>query len=380
MRTGIAALALALVALTAALSLGAPGGEQAIAQSALADAPGDAGGPAVLRRTLKVFPLYRPAGVDETDYLKIDEGLKDGTVTVSETGEGGSVPTLAVSNRSEKPLYVCAGEIFLGGQQDRVCSHDVIVKPGEALDIEVHCVEPGRWGGAVMFDAADSFALPSVRAATQSNTVGGQSVVWAQVGEENAQYAADAATTSFRETLASEKAGETAPYLEALEAPIAEDADCSGVAVLVNEKLVIVDAFRNPALFHKLWPKLLRAYALDAVAPVAADEAEPRPTVGPADIAAFLRAVEDMEQHAFTTASGGFATELTSPDTSVFGFAYGLPEGTDAQLLELADHVNVIVAETAAAGPPGLDRRIQGVDDAVEQGIQQQVPGNITVW
>ncbi len=372
MKAGIVTILSVAMALAAVLSLGAPSG-RAFAQATLADAPGYAVGAPIVHGNLAVFPLYRTEGADETDYLTLDEGLKEGTVSVSEMGEGGSVPTLAVSNESEKPLYVCAGEVFLGGQQDRVCSHDVIVKPGETLDIEVHCVEPGRWHGEASFGAADSFALPSIRALTQSKTVGGQSAVWAQVGEENARYAADAATTSFRETLTSKKVDEAAEYVEALEAPIAEDSDCSGVAVAVSGKLAIVDAFRNPALFHKLWPKLLKAYALDAVAPVETDEAgAPVPEIGPADVAVFLRAIEDMEQHAFITASGGFATELTSPLGNLFGFAYGLPEGTDSQLLELADHVNVIVAQAPVDGIGPM---------RLEEGQQlQQGPVNPNVW
>ena len=37
-----------------------------------------------------------------------------------------------------------------------------------------------------------------------------------------------------------------------------------GVAVFVNARFVGVDAFRDPGLFAREWPKLLRAYAVEA--------------------------------------------------------------------------------------------------------------------
>jgi hypothetical protein len=38
-----------------------------------------------------------------------------------------------------------------------------------------------------------------------------------------------------------------------------------GVLVAVGSRVVCVDAFGSPALFRKMWPKLLRSYVIDAV-------------------------------------------------------------------------------------------------------------------
>ncbi|MGZ3440504.1 MAG: ARPP-1 family domain-containing protein, partial [Polyangia bacterium] len=71
-------------------------------------------------RQLSVFPVVQTAvAVDKTQYLTLSEGLHKKLVTVAELAGGGSVNTLNVTNKSEKPLLILGGEVVLGGQQDR---------------------------------------------------------------------------------------------------------------------------------------------------------------------------------------------------------------------------------------------------------------------
>jgi hypothetical protein len=50
---------------------------------------------------LAVFPLYGP-GNSAVEYLLSDEALAAGSVTVEETSEAGSVPTLVVTNQADQ--------------------------------------------------------------------------------------------------------------------------------------------------------------------------------------------------------------------------------------------------------------------------------------
>src|SRR5947209_6742140 len=88
-------------------------------------------GRASFYRNLAVFPLYDAAAKTTDDYITLDEGLKEGSVKVKESKDGGSVNTLYVTNSAKRPLYIMAGEVVLGGQQDRTLGRDQIVSPGK---------------------------------------------------------------------------------------------------------------------------------------------------------------------------------------------------------------------------------------------------------
>ncbi len=116
--------------------------------------------------SLFLFPVVpantKPAGT--TPFLTLDEGLKDGSVEVTEAGKvrglvrnrgngpalwnehsGDQVNMLVLVNNSARPLLLRAGEVVTGGQQDRVIAKDRIVPAGgDPIDLSVYCIEPGR--------------------------------------------------------------------------------------------------------------------------------------------------------------------------------------------------------------------------------------------
>src|SRR5438270_3306637 len=99
--------------------------------------PAEAGG-------LQVFALRWETGA-AVDYVTLDEGLAAGTLEVTELGEGGSVPTLKVSNRADTLAFLMAGEQLVGAKQNRVLNASILVAARSELPIPVSCVEAGRW-------------------------------------------------------------------------------------------------------------------------------------------------------------------------------------------------------------------------------------------
>jgi hypothetical protein len=125
-------------------------------------------------KNLTIFPV-RASFVTETDaYITLDEGIKAGTVVITEKGaraarrprvrrgssnaanaanqeavsynEGASVNELALVNKSGKKLLLLAGEVIVGGQQDRIVQEDLIIpSSGVPIALSVFCVEHGRW-------------------------------------------------------------------------------------------------------------------------------------------------------------------------------------------------------------------------------------------
>src|SRR5437868_2861083 len=76
-------------------------------------------GPSRTYLNLTLIPVYDSQAKPTDTYTTLDEGLAAKTVKVQESEEGGDVNTLYVSNTGKKPLYLMAGEVVLGGQQDR---------------------------------------------------------------------------------------------------------------------------------------------------------------------------------------------------------------------------------------------------------------------
>src|SRR5262249_38289463 len=75
----------------------------------------------------------------------LDEALQNDLVDVTEIDEGGSVPTLKVSNKADRLLFLMSGEQLQGAKQNRVLNISIMVGSKSDLPIPVSCVEAGRW-------------------------------------------------------------------------------------------------------------------------------------------------------------------------------------------------------------------------------------------
>jgi hypothetical protein len=264
------------------------------------------------------------------------------------------VNELLVVNRSEKPLYLMPGEIIVGGDQDRTIGQElVIAADGKPVPIDVFCVEHGRWGGreereyAGLIAAAHqpqrpfvtsvvpvidgaALAAPVVAnfnsleettaAANSGKFVGsvgslnkaarlavqkgdGQSAVWDEVAKENAKAGVESASGTFSGNYSDADAVERlGPYLKHFKQPIEDRENIVGVIVAVSGKVESLDVFESTPLFRKLWPKLLKSYALDA-ANAANSDADDR-AVTRADAIAFFQDIAAAQaKRADTTGS-----------------------------------------------------------------------------
>lgn len=74
------------------------------------------------------------------------------------------------------------------------------------------------------------------------------------------------------------------PYVAKLNGPIAATGHVVGVVVAIDGKFVTMDVFESTPLFAKLWPKLLRSYALDAAIATADRASETEAEDGNSDV------------------------------------------------------------------------------------------------
>ncbi len=222
--------------------------------------------------------IYLVHGQDrfQKKYLTLAEALERHKAVVYETS---SVNVLQVQNLSAQDVYIQSGEIVKGGKQDRVLKDDIIVPPSSSkLDINVFCVEHGRWtqrGSEPAHAFAASPAMvssPAMKRAVQEQA--DQSQVWAQVAKEQTRLAG-----SLRSEVNSPQSPSS--YQLTLEAPRLQERvnafkkDLSGLAdkypdalgyvVAVNGRVTGADVYATHDLFRKEWPKLLASTAVDAV-------------------------------------------------------------------------------------------------------------------
>ncbi len=329
-------------------------------------------------KNLTIFLLHGAGAPQGRTPLTLQEAMKRKLVVVRETGD---VNRLTIQNRSNQDVFVQAGDIVKGGQQDRALALDLIVPPKSGrIPIDAFCVEQGRWSrrgneAVAAFSASDN-ALASKDLKIAAKARRSQGDVWANVSKAQGKLSAnlsvegrmgygggptegegssDVATTrsgnvagrtmrlgggtttgsgsnarsapqaslqtlyrrwrdedlswitsdgqtragqsglasrvspsSLQLTLENKLVKESAnDYVKNLSSIINGKRDVIGFVFAINGQINSADVYSSNALFAKLWPKMLEASAIEAIAELKAEEKfEPAPASA---VKAFLR-------------------------------------------------------------------------------------------
>src|SRR5712672_55249 len=269
----------------------------------------------VVYENIAIFPVVSGSSQDTSSFLTLEEGLASGEVLVSERGAAGmvrdrgvvrppqydasaSVNQLVLINRSKRPLLLLAGELVSGGKQDRIIGKDRIVPVGaEPLPLDVLCVEHGRWtGSSSQFTASKTIVHPSVREQAVEQK---QDEVWAAIAggttasvtvssEAAAALPAaprissdalaqtitvEAPTQSYRKIYEGRRVGGSVDsFVDQVQRRFARATSglkgerVVGVIVAYGGEVAWSDIFASGDLFRQYWSKLLRSYAVEALA------------------------------------------------------------------------------------------------------------------
>ena len=171
---------------------------------------------------------------------------------------------LTVENRGKGHVLLLAGEILVGGKQNRVLREDILLPPlSGPRPIGVYCVEQGRWNeGRKEFESKGSLAQPGLRSKLMERPDQGR--VWDQVARaaREAAPASHSPTGSYQAIYDDSKIKDHTDEIERA-APLRPPALAHGAAVFAGPALSGLDLFHSPGLFAREWPKLLRAYAVE---------------------------------------------------------------------------------------------------------------------
>ncbi len=232
-------------------------------------------------KNLTVFLVH---GKDQTNktFLTLQEALAQKKVRVYETKD---VNELAIRNLSNQDIYVQAGDIVRGGEQDRMISMDFIVPPRSGrMPIGAFCVESDRWNkrgneAAATFSSSEN-GVTSKALKLAAKSENSQQAVWENVSLAQEKLSNNLGVDVRHETSASSlelsvenaKVKDTATaYTRTLSGILRNKRDVIGYVFAINGAVNSADIYASRALFVKLWPKLLKASAVEAIAELRQD-------------------------------------------------------------------------------------------------------------
>ena len=137
---------------------------------------------------LSIFPVWTEARSNFAHITSHRQG-----VTFAELDEP-QVNRLQVKNESNRALLVPEGTVLRGARQTRTLCRDFLVMPGRSRELDVMCVEQGRWGGegdATMIGRVPAGIIAEIRDITPQGTSGAstrQSRVWSRVNNYETRY------------------------------------------------------------------------------------------------------------------------------------------------------------------------------------------------
>ena len=268
---------------------------------------------------LAIFLIHGEDKLNGQRVITLQEGIEQGLAVVHETR--GS--QLRVDNRSNATLFIQAGDIVKGGTQDRTLPFDMLIAANTLnAPLPALCVEQGRSAPrqnevSTSFSAA-SEQLPgrTLRLAAHRSA---QNDVWANVQKLQQNLArttggsvqAPLSQTSLQLSLEHPRVqGAVGDAIANLRDIAGGKNDVIGYAVAVNGVVQSADVYASNALFEKVWPKLLKASAVDALS-----QMNPGPHRAPAadSVRAFLADAENGQPSRVQGAHRGTTLRFETP-------------------------------------------------------------------
>ncbi len=214
-----------------------------------------------------IFPLTGGRH-GHTEYVLLDEAVKAGHLAVRELPTP-TIPELLAVNSSPTPALLLDGEVLVGGWQHRSVNSTVLAPRGQTV-LPVNCVEHGRWKGvAAQFSSSETSYL-GLRAARTAQVhhslqssgkhVSNQAAVWESISQRHQAAGVKSATGAMSDIYVSRR-----DAIAAFERALPYVDGAVGAIVAIGGQIVSLELVDSPRTMRKLWGKLVRASAVDAL-------------------------------------------------------------------------------------------------------------------
>jgi hypothetical protein len=302
-------------------------------------------------KNLAIFLIHSKDRSDAKTYLTLQEALEKKKAIVHETN---SVNNLDVENTSkDEEVFVQSGDILKGGKQDRIIAFDLILPPKSGkVSVTAFCVDPQRWqqrgqeaveqfkvstaqlpskplkligggyaqlGGAMggaggqsgglgalgMYGALGVGGLGALGVGGGNlgqlggGQLGQQGGVWNEVAAAQKKLRKNSGSketeSSLQLTLEDEKVRDAVDeYVKELAPLVKGEKDVVGFAFAINGKVNSAEVYASSEMFAKLWPKLVKSAAAEALAEYR--KGDDVPTVTAKEVKAHLVDAEKGEE------------------------------------------------------------------------------------
>jgi hypothetical protein len=255
---------------------------------------------------LAVYPVFGP-GPPRLAYRTFAQAVELGALAREREG-GAAVRALVVENPTGLPLLVYEGEEVLGAQQNRTFAASALVAAGDTLELDVTCVEQGRWDSRrhrERMRPSPQTADPSLRrlGRASANATGSpdQAQVWSAVACRMVEH-----DVASRSAAMSDVFDHRRGDLVSLGRVIRHLDGQVGAVAAVAGRPVVLDLVSRAEAFACLLPRLAQGYALDAL-----DSPDSKPDGAAAE--AFLRDALGAPRLETRTAGMGNGLAIGSP-------------------------------------------------------------------
>lgn len=272
-------------------------------------------GTGAIRHNLTIFPLFADANTHRAGYVPVGAALRAGSARITEVSEGGSVPTLAFENLADMPVLIIDGEELLGARQNRIANLTVLVPGKRVLPLPVSCVERGRWryrtrefteSPDVMYREARARKARGVSSnmAARGSRESDQGAVWSDIDALASKLGHNSPTAAMRDVAESHHTliDEHVQAIEVADGQV-------GAIFAINGVAVGMELFDCSDTLRAYLPKILRSYALDAIANQAT---QPVPVTSD-EIARLLDSILELDAQSFPAIGIGYDLRLHSP-------------------------------------------------------------------
>jgi hypothetical protein len=258
------------------------------------------------RHNLTIFPVYGENDTQPAGYLPVGIAIREGLGKVTEISEAGSVPKLAIDNLGILPILIIDGEELIGARQNRIANITILAPAKRTIPIPVSCVERGRWGYHNQGSSAREFTdSPQVmhhdarakksRDVSESLMMGrarmaDQMGVWQRVGEIQMKMGFVSPTQAMSDVYEHSRA-RIDDYLS----EVKPEKGQVGAIFAINGQTVGIELFDSSDTFATYLPKIMRSYALEALA----NQAAKSDLANDADASQLLDSILELDAKSF---------------------------------------------------------------------------------
>lgn len=204
------------------------------------------------------------SNIDTFDYVSLSSAFENNLIEIKELGDGASVNDVYVVNHSGKFVFMMDGDIIQGAKQNRVINTSILLAPNKKTQIQVSCVEQGRWRHVSdKFSDSDLCAPLGMRSSKHKDVFNNlsagkahyanQSKVWNDVENYSAKFKVQSETGNLGDIFAEKKAD-----FDRAEAEFKCSENVNGFAFFIGNEFVSLDLFNSSKVYRDYFSKIIK--------------------------------------------------------------------------------------------------------------------------